>query len=155
VYISFSPDNKLLQGTIRQVVTIIGPSTTNNKRRISRAAITSLLPAALPFDFGQLPDLETPPESPTHTFSLRPCHRPFSSGLDLGVNPTTSAGDDRWLRLEKDTHIRQLDGWKDLPPHPLSTTYFLDLLLLVVRKQVSGSQILLTATVKTRKLYLL
>jgi hypothetical protein len=92
VYISFSPDNKLLQGTIRQVVTIIGPSTTNNRKRISRAAITPLLPAAFPFDFGQLPDLETPPESPTHTLSLRPCHRPFSSGLDLGSQSDNIGG---------------------------------------------------------------
>jgi hypothetical protein len=47
-------------------------------------------------------------------------------------------------------------GWMEgLATPSISTTYFLDLLLLVVRKQVSGRQSLLTATVETRKLFLL
>jgi len=47
-------------------------------------------------------------------------------------------------------------GWMEgLATSSLSTTYLLDLLLLVVRRSVSGSQILLTATVEARKLVLL
>jgi hypothetical protein len=57
----------------------------------------------------------------------------------LEVNPTTSAGDDRWLHLEKDTDIRRLDGWMDFATASLSISHTPHLLLLGVNGKTERS----------------